>query len=241
MTDDNLDASVSQQLQRLRDEGKLQIQSNRRCRICRDDDVRKLINTLHSYGLTTRSVMDVVESTGLNNGRSNRDQINYDVVWRHLRKHFDLDSPAREVYREILARRSSEEGKDADTAVGSAVNALSYLETMMVRGYQDLTDEGTRIPYSEGARAAIKLHELTRADSGVQEIAEIMRKMNYVISAVMTAVPEQYHSDILAIMDGKDPPLRKTDIVDVDIQDQDDDESEYDPLAHAEAEDDEDD
>jgi hypothetical protein len=238
MTDDNLDASVSQQLQQLRSEGKLQVQANRRCRICRDDNVRKLINTLHSYGLTTRSVMDVVESTGLNNGRSGRDQINYDVVWRHLRKHFDIDAPAREVYREILARRSAEDGKDADTAVGTAVNALSYLETMMVRGYQDLTDEGTRVPYADGAKAAIKLHELTRADSGVQEIAEVMRKMNYVINAVMTAVPEQYHPDILALMDGKDPPMRKTDIVDVDIQEEDDD---YDPLASADPDDDEDD
>jgi len=240
MTDEGgLDASISEQLERLRSEGKLQVQNNRRCRICRDDDVRKLINTLHGYGLTTRSIMDIVESTGLNTGRSNRDQINYDVVWRHTRKHFDLDAPAREVYREILARRSAEEGKDIDHAVGSAVNALSYLETMMVRGYQDLTDEGTRIPYSDGVKAAVKLHELTRADSGVQEIAEVMRKMNYVISAVMTAVPEQYHPDIVAIMDGKQPSRQAA--ID-DAQELDDDEDvDYDPVATAEVEDDEDD
>jgi hypothetical protein len=238
MSDEGLEVSISEQLERLRSEGKLQVQNNRRCRICRDDDVRKLINTLHGYGLTTRSIMDIVESTGLNTGRSGRDQINYDVVWRHTRKHFDIDAPAREVYREILARRSAEEGKDIDHAVGSAVNALSYLETMMVRGYQDLTDEGTRVPYSDGVKAAVKLHELTRADSGVQEIAEVMRKMNYVISAVMTAVPEQYHSDIVAIMEGKEPS-RQAAIA--DAQDLDEDDDDYDPMATAEADDDDED
>lgn len=237
MTDDGLDASISQQLERLRSEGKLQVQNNRRCRICRDDDVRKLINTLHGYGLTTRSIMDIVDSTGLNTQRSNRDQINYDVVWRHTRKHFDVDVPAREIYREILARRAAEEGKDIDRAVGSAVNALSYLETMMVRGYQDLTDEATRIPYTDGVKAAVKLHELTRADSGVQEIAEVMRKMNYVISAVMTAVPEQYHSDIVAIMEGKEPARQ----VAIDVQPDDEDDQDYDPVATADAEDEDDD
>lgn len=217
MTD--LDAAVSEQLQRLRSEGRLQVQVNRRCRICRDDDVRKLINTLHGYALTTRSIMDIVESSGLNNGRSKKDLITYDVVWRHTKKHFDLDTPAREIYREILARRAAEDGKDIDTAVGSAVNALSFLETMMVRGYQDLTDEGTRVPYSDGVKAAVKLHELTRADAGVQEIAEVMRKMNFVISAVMNAVPEQYHSNILDAIEGREVAISQETIVEADFDD----------------------
>lgn len=230
---DDIDAAVSAQLERMRSEGKLVVQTNRRCRICRDDDVRKLINTLHGYGLTTRSIMDVVEASGLNTGRSQRDQINYDVVWRHTKKHFDIDVPARKVYQEILARRAAEEGKDIDNAVGSAVNALSYLETMMVRGYQDLTDEGTRVPYADGAKAAVKLYELTRRDAGVHEIAEVMRKMNYVISAVLTAVPEQYHTDILAIMDGKEPPRRA---VTASANDED-----YDPVDLADEDDEDDD
>lgn len=233
---DEIEATVSQQLERMRQEGKLQVQANRRCRICRDDDVRKMINTLHGYGLTTRSIQEIVESSGLNNGRSNKDQISYDVIWRHTKNHFDIDTPAREIYREILARRAAEEGKDIDHAVGSAVNALSYLETMMVRGYQDLTDETTRVPYTDGVKAAVKLHELTRQDAGVHEIAEVMRKMNYVISAVMTAVPEQYHQDILAIMEGKEPPSRA-----LTEEPQDAEVTDFDPAAFAEDEDDEDD
>lgn len=234
MTDD-IDATVSQQLQQMRAEGRLQVQTNRRCRICRDDDVRKLINTLHGYGLTTRSIMDVIETSGVNNGRSNRDQINYDVVWRHTKKHFDIDNPAREIYREILARRAAEEGKDIDQGVGSAVNALSYLETMAIRGYQDLIDENTRIPYADGAKAVIKLHELTRQDAGVQEIAEVMRKMNYVINAVLTAVPEQYHGDIQAIIEGKELPRRAVTAEPDEIEDAD-----FDPAAFAEDEDEDD-
>jgi len=231
-----IEVTVTQQLERMRSEGKLNVQGNRRCRICRDDDVRKLINTLHGYGLTTRSIQEVVESSGLNNGRSNKDQISYDVIWRHTKNHFDIDTPAREIYREILARRAAEEGKDIDRSVGSAVNALSFLETIMVRGYQDAVDEGTRIPYSEGVKAAVKLHELTRQDAGVQEIAEVMRKMNYVISAVLTAVPEQYHGDILAIMEGKESSRKAVTSERDDIQDVD-----FDPAAFAEDEDEDED
>ena len=210
---DSIEVEVSKQLEKMRSEGKLQVQTNRRCRICRDDDVRKLINTLHGYGLTTRSIVDVVESSGLNSGRGSRDQITYDVIWRHTKKHFDIDAPAREIYREILARRAAEEGKDIEHGV----------------------DENTRISYSDGAKAVIKLHELTRQDAGVQEIAEVMRKMNYVINAVLTAVPEQYHGDILAIMEGKEPTRKAVTAEAEEIDDG------YDPAAFAEDEDEDDD
>jgi hypothetical protein len=206
--DDDIAETVSSQLERLRSAGKLNIQTSRRCRICRDDDLRKLVNTLHGHGLTTRSIMDVIDGANVNAGRSKRDIITYDVVYRHLRNHFDIDTPARAVYREILARRAAEEGKDAEQGVGVAVNALSYLETMMVKGFSDLTDENTRVSYSDGAQAAVKLYDLTHREVGAQEMAEMMRKMNYVITAVMTAVPEEYHQDILAVIDGKEPPRR---------------------------------
>lgn len=233
---DSIESEVSKQLERMRSEGKLQVTTNRRCRICRDDDVRKVINTLHGYGLTTRSIVEVVDSSGLNNGRGDRDKITYDVIWRHTKKHFDIDTPAREIYRGILARRAAEEGQDIDQGVGSAVNALSYLETMMMRGYQDLVDQNTRIPYADGAKAAIKLHELTRRDAGVHEIAEVMRKMNYVINAVMTAVPEQYHADILSIMEGRDLTQKAVTATPQDLEGQ-----AFDPAAFADDDDEDDD
>lgn len=208
-TDDDLDGTINSQLERLRAEGKLNIQTSRRCRICRDDDVRKLVNTLHGHGLTTRSIMDVIEGASVNAGRSRRDIITYDVVYRHLKNHFDIDTPARAVYREILSRRAAEEGKDAEHGVGVAVNALSYLETMMVKGFADLTDENTRVSYTDGAQAAVRLYDLTHKEVGTQEMAEMMRKMNFVVNAVMTVVPEEYHQDILAVIDGKEPPRRQ--------------------------------
>lgn len=228
-TDDDLDGTINSQLERLRAEGKLNIQTSRRCRVCRDDDVRKLVNTLHGHGLTTRSILDVIEGAGVNVGRPRRDIITYDVVYRHLRNHFDIDTPARAVYREILSRRAIEAGHDAEQGVGVAVNALSYLETMMVKGFADLTDENTRVSYTDGAQAAVRLHDLTHKDVGTQEMAEMMKKMNFVISAVMTAVPEEYHQDILAVLDGKEPPRRQ--VASAPVED-------FDPIALDEDDDD---
>ncbi len=241
MADDDTDINnaISAQLEQLRSEGKLTIKPGKRCRICRDEGVRKLVNTLLAHGTTVRSIADLVNQANINDGRG-KEVITYDVIWYHSRNHFDIQAPAVKVYQEILERRAAEDGKDIREAVGTAVNAMSYLETMMVKGYATMTDEYTRVTAKEGADAAVKLHEMTREDAGIQERAEIMRKMNFVISAVMSVVPESYHPAILARLEGHNQEatiaLAERDDAEEDAEKV----EEFDPLSGAKFDDDED-
>ena len=72
-----------------------------RCRICRDPDVRRLVNDLldwrgvainlgrdKTHRITYTEILRTVEP--LNEGRDKRDRITYDSLWIHSRRHYDL-------------------------------------------------------------------------------------------------------------------------------------------------------
>jgi low affinity Fe/Cu permease len=62
--------------------------------------------------------------------------------------------------------------------VATAITPLAFLETVMVKGYQTLVDEGTSVSYRDGMEAALKLAEALRKDQGTHERAQIVRITN---------------------------------------------------------------
>jgi len=73
-----------------------------RCRICRDESIRLLVNSLLNWrgvpiplgGRKTHVVTyaDIVRTLqSINVGRDKRDQVSYSSLWVHARRHFDLD------------------------------------------------------------------------------------------------------------------------------------------------------
>jgi hypothetical protein len=72
-----------------------------RCRICRDEGVRRLVNRLldwrgapvaDSQGKRHRvSYADILRAVGpLNEGRDGKDRITYDSLWVHAKRHYEL-------------------------------------------------------------------------------------------------------------------------------------------------------
>jgi len=72
-----------------------------RCRICRDESVRSLVNDLLDWrgtpiirgrGKTHRvSYADILRHLApLNEGRDRRDRITYDSLWNHAKRHYDV-------------------------------------------------------------------------------------------------------------------------------------------------------
>ena len=72
-----------------------------RCRICRDEPVRVLVNELldwrgvpvilgrgKTHRITLTEILRDLES--LNEGRDKRDRITYDSLWVHAKRHYDL-------------------------------------------------------------------------------------------------------------------------------------------------------
>lgn len=219
---------ITEQIEALKAEGKLD-RIEPRCKICREEPVRRLVNKLLGLGITRPAVVDALEV--FNASREPKDRITYDNVYHHQKRHFDPSQPARAVYDAIVKRRAAETDPDYENAVGAKVNALSYLETMMLKGYETLIDEETTISPTDGAKAAVQLHELTRKDAGPQQIAEIMARQNRIIAAIQEVVPPQYVARLLERLDGPATAIEAATIVDdedddfdpTDIDDGDDD------------------
>lgn len=230
---DDLNACVDQEMERLRDAGQLVVRPSPHCRVCRNEPVRLLVNKLVGYGIPNPEVMDVLKP--VNEALEEKDRISYDNLWQHIKRHFNPENPAREIFRNIQRRRLADEGIDFEKAVGNTVNAIIYFETMMVKGYSTMIDEKTEVSVAEGASAAKQFYDMTRKDAGLQEMAELMAAQNRIIAAFREEVPERYHAAIIARLEGKDAPL------DVEVRELDKgDESPYDPLALHDDHDDED-
>jgi hypothetical protein len=77
-----------------------------RCRICRDETVRVVVNELldlrgapaivvggnRGRWITYTDILGMLEP--LNEGRDNGDRITYDSLWIHAKRHYDLDGIA---------------------------------------------------------------------------------------------------------------------------------------------------
>src|SRR4029077_2764815 len=126
-----------------------------RCRICRNDEVRKKVNDLQatgaSYAMVLRALGDV------NATLEQRDRVTIDSIRNHAARHFPVQQVARATYREILERRAKENSVDFIEGVATAITPLAFLETVMVRGYETLVHPDTTVDVKTGMIAACRL------------------------------------------------------------------------------------
>jgi hypothetical protein len=187
---DGLDDAIAAQIDQMRANGELEVRPEPRCRVCRDEQSRLLVNKLLAHGLTLRDIEDVIKP--LNRNRPQRDRINLNNLREHRRRHFDIQSPANAVYRRIVEQRAAEANIDLENGVGTAVTYLAYLDTMMAKGFATLMAEDTVVSYRDGADAGRMLNDLTRKDAGATQQAQMMAEMDRVISVVKeVCTPEQ--------------------------------------------------
>lgn len=201
-------AAVRAEIERYRDSGDLGdgIRVEPRCRVCSNVSMRSTINKMLAYGMTYRDILESVQPINATLPKNRR--VSYRSIWSHARTHFRVDQPAQAVYRSIVERRAAESDVDIVEGVQTLVNAYSYLETMMVKGFRNLVDDDTTVSPVEGMNAAMKLREVMRedADASGGQMTDLMHQMDRIVSAVRSVVPEEYHAAILAHLDGEGPP-----------------------------------
>lgn len=199
-----------------------------RCKICRDDPVRTVVNKLLGMGLTKAAITDVLDHT-INVDREPSDRINYDNVRTHQMRHFNPENPVKALAAAIVAKHAVDD--DAAQVAGAAVNALSYLEIMMLKGYANLIKEDTEVSFEQGVHAALKHHELVRREAGTQQVAEIIARQNRIIAAIQEFVPPHQIPAMLARVEGQPAPAIDGEVVEdnVDVGAEDVDAEEFDP------------
>ena len=203
-----LDQSVLAEIEDMRARGQLGdgTRTEPRCHVCCEVESRELVNKLIAAGLTNREIAESCDAINMRRqDRGDERTIGARNVWVHRREHFNIDKPAQAVAREILERRASESNRDHINGVGHAITPYAVLETTMVKGYQRLTDDAADPPsIKETMDSAVKLHEMTSKDSSQRRMADLLFKMDRIITAARAFVPEDKQADFLAMVEGRD-------------------------------------
>jgi len=188
-----------------RDTGRMDIEPkvSARCRVCRDEVIRGLVNKMISKGFTNPDILEVLSSHNVKLRGEGRPEITTDSITNHRQQHFDIQTPASAIYRRIQEKRAAEQGQDWQEGVGSILNVISYYETMMLRGYENLTDPDTTVSYLDGGTAAAKLHELSRKDEDAYERARLLADMGRIIEVVRSFVPSDQWPAVQAALRGE--------------------------------------
>lgn len=231
LSQDIVQESVMAYLERMRSTGQLDVSPSNRCRVCREPLVLGLVNKMLGRAFTPTDIMGTLAA--YNRTLPKRRQISFASVYQHARNHFPIQEPAVAVWRELAERRYAEAGKDLATGIGTMVNHLSFLETVMIRGYEQLSDPTVPISVDQGMRAAVRLSDIQRKDEGLMERAQLLSRMNSVIELVRKFVPQEQWPALQAALSGEEVTREAIEAVMdtpkvrmVDIQDEADEEEE---------------
>lgn len=110
-----------------------------RCRVCRNDRVRREVNDLLATGASYAMIVRTLD--GDNATLDKCDQVTIDSVRNHCARHFPVQNVAKATYREILERRARENQVDFVEGVATAITPMAFLETVMAKSYELLSTQ----------------------------------------------------------------------------------------------------
>jgi hypothetical protein len=180
-----------------------------RCRICRNDCVRKKINEMLAAGLSYSMIARAVEDD--NTMLDKRDRVTIDSIRNHTARHFPVQNVAQATYRRILERRAQENGVDFVNAVATAITPMAFYETVMAKGYETLVDSDTKVDVSTGMIAAGRLQALIESRASGTSTVQLIAQLDRIIRAIHDSVPEELWPQILRKIDGPVPADIATD------------------------------
>jgi hypothetical protein len=208
----HIQKAIEAEIEELKSQGKL-ARIEPRCKICRDKTLREIVNRMLRSGMSRPAIMDCLGP--LNDlCESEKDKINYQNLYVHQKRHYNVSEPAQAVWDAIVDKHATENETSIEGAIEAQVNVFSFYETMMMKGYENLRREETQVPYQDGAKAARALYELTRKDAGAFQVADAIARMNRIVAVMQEVVPAKYHDAILARVDGREVEAIEGEVVD---------------------------
>jgi hypothetical protein len=179
-----------------------------RCRICRNDQVRTIVNDLLATGA---SYAQIVRALGDDNAALDKcDRVTIDSIRNHATRHFPVQQVARATYREIVERRAREAEIDFVNGVATALTPMAFYECVMNDAFRRVVDGDVDMSVDTGLRAAEKLQALIDARAGQADMAGMRAEMGRVIEVVRTFIPSDRWPDVQAALRGETPASPQT-------------------------------
>ena len=204
-----------------------------RCRICRNDHVRKKVNDMLATG---SSYAMIVRALAADNAELDKcDRVTVDSIRNHCARHFPVQNFAKATYREILERRAKANGVDFVEGVATAITPIAFFETVMVKSYETLVDSNTRVDVNTGIVAAGRLQSLIDSRDYSHDLLVLKVQMDAIRHAVKSTVPQEMWGEIAEKLEEFE---QHPEALDVGTDSYDDDEA-YDPTEFIDDDDDE--
>lgn len=206
---DEVTNRVNKYIQDLVDQNKLDITPNARCKVCRDPAVRELVNHLIARGYTSTDIHNTLAA--YNRARPMKSRVSYGSICNHRNEHFDIQSPANAILRQIAESTYEAQGKSLAEGTGTLVTYRTFLETLLVRSYEVASDPTQSVDMDLGFKAASKLAEIDRKDEGLLERAQMLSEMNRAVEVMRRFVPTEQWPALQAALRGEaelPPPPR---------------------------------
>lgn len=182
------------------------------CYVCCEKEVRDFVNRQIGAGMTNR---EIAENCAYINGKraeaGDTRMISPKVVWNHRRNHFNVHEPAKAFVRGIVERNAERANIDHINGIGHAVTPYAAMETVMAMGFDQVVNEARSISTKELIETSTKFHEMTTKDAGQRKMADLLYRMDRILTAIWNVVPEEYHQEILRVVEGntKQEPMEK--------------------------------
>ena len=178
-----------------------------RCRICRNDQVRTIVNGLLATGAR---YAQIVRALGDDNAALDKcDRVTIDSIRNHATRHFPVQQVARATYREIVERRAREAEIDFVNGVATALTPMALYECVMNDAFRRVVDGDVDMSVDTGLRAAEKLQALIDARAGQADTARMRAEMGRVIEVVRTFIPAERWPEVQAALRGEAPTRRQ--------------------------------
>jgi hypothetical protein len=202
-----------------------------RCRVCRNDVLRKKVNDMLAAGTSYAMVLRALAAD--NTELDKCDRVTVDSIRTHTAKHFPVQSVAKATYRAILERRARENQVDFIEGVATALTPLAFYEVVMAKAFRTLVDDGTEVSVETGLRAAEKLQSVLDGRERGTDVLELKVQLGRIGEAVRAVVPQEMwaaivekleeleqHSEALSVgrdsFDDDDDPYDPTEFMDKD-------------------------
>ena len=166
-----------------------------RCRVCRNDQVRRKVNGLLATGA---SYAYILRALGEDNAKLAKcDRVTIDSIRNHTVRHFPVQNVAKATYRAVLERRAQENRVDFVEGVATAITPIAFFETIMVKSYENLVDSDTKVDVNTGIVAAGRLQSLIDSRDYSHELLVMRVQMDQICGAVKSTVPEEMWDEIV--------------------------------------------
>lgn len=173
------------------------------CRVCKDPIIRDLVNNLIAHGYTVPDILGTLDKHNLKMRIQGQPEITQRSLYNHRKEHFDIQSPAYAIWRKVQEQHQAVYQQNWETGVGGILNALSYYQTMMMRGYETLVNPKVPVTIDQGAWAAGKLDALQARNEDQYDRASQLAEVGRILEVVRHFVPSDNWPQIQAVLRGE--------------------------------------